>query len=233
MTKKNETENPLHLLKSLKEEGIEEIYLPSSESLSDSVKAPAAPSSKKEALLALRKKTLQCTKCDELALTRKSVVFGAGNVNAKLMFVGEAPGHDEDVQGLPFVGRAGKLLTKIIEAMGLSREEVYITNVVKCRPPNNRVPLPNESSVCKQLLIKELETIQPEVICTLGATATQAILGEEIRISQARGNFFKAGPFLVMPTYHPAYLLRNPSAKHEVWLDMIKICKHLGLSKKI
>jgi DNA polymerase len=159
---------------------------------------------------------------------RKQVVFGHGNSNATLMFVGEGPGRDEDQQGYPFVGRAGKLLTQIIEAMGLKREDVYISNVVKCRPPENRAPLPIESGTCKNLILfREIDIIQPKVICALGATALQALLGEDARLARYRGIFTEFRGFLLLPTYHPAYLLRNPVEKRTVWEDMKKIMAKL------
>ncbi len=160
---------------------------------------------------------------------RNTVVFGEGNPDARLMFVGEGPGRDEDMQGRPFVGRAGKLLNKIIEAMGLKREDVYITNVVKCRPPGNRAPLPEESGTCRPLfLFKQIEIIQPEVICTLGATAMKGLFNQDLRISKVRGTFLEFNGTTVMPTFHPAYLLRNPAAKRFVWDDMKKIMDRLG-----
>jgi len=185
--------------------------------------------SKQQLLDKLKAKYQNCQNCPLHLQGRTQIVFGAGNPNTKLMFVGEGPGRDEDTQGFPFVGRAGKLLTKIIEAMNLKRSDVYISNVVKCRPPNNRAPLPNESDVCKNLiLLKEIEIIKPKIICTLGSIATQAILGPQTRISKARSIFFEFGQSLVMPTFHPAYLLRNPPAKKEVWEDMQKIMKKLA-----
>lgn len=160
---------------------------------------------------------------------RTQVVFGQGNPDTKLMFVGEGPGRDEDRQGAPFVGRAGQLLNKIIEAMKLERKDVFISNVVKCRPPNNRTPFPEESNICKKILLfKELDIIKPQIICTLGACATQALLGEDVKISNARGRFFKFNNYQVVPTFHPAYLLRNPDAKKDVWEDMKKILKTLN-----
>jgi uracil-DNA glycosylase len=179
----------------------------------------------------LRTQFNACTRCPLGMMGRKQVVFGQGNVHARLMFVGEGPGRDEDREGAPFVGRAGQLLTKIIDAMGLSRDEVYISNVVKCRPPNNRTPLPNESATCMQLILNtEIKLIAPEVICALGSTAARALLGDDIRISHARGTFFKKDSILILPTYHPAYLLRNPEAKIDVWHDMLLLCKHLNIT---
>lgn len=183
---------------------------------------------KQEALALLKEKFCSCTKCPLAKQGRQNVVFGHGNPEAKLMFVGEGPGRDEDIQAKPFVGRAGKLLTKILEAMGMKREDVYISNVVKCRPPNNRAPLPDESQVCKKsILFEEIKIIKPKIICTLGSVATQEILQKPIPISKIRGNFVELGDFLLMPTFHPAYLLRNPQKKKDVWLDMQKIMEKL------
>ena len=186
---------------------------------------------RQERLNYIKQACVACTACPLAIQGRTQVVFGHGNANAKLMFVGEGPGRDEDAQGFPFVGRAGQLLTKIIQAMGLERSDVYISNVVKCRPPNNRAPLPDESDTCKKIiLLKELEIIKPKIICTLGATATQAILGDTVKISQVRGIFTNFNGYLVMPTYHPAYLLRNPIEKKTVWEDMKKILEILKVN---
>lgn len=184
---------------------------------------------KKLKLLAvLAKRYFNCQQCPLSKQGRSRVVFGEGNPNAQIMFIGEAPGRDEDIQGRPFVGRSGQLLTKIIEAMGLTRDQVYITNVVKSRPPNNRTPTVQEREACKNLILfKELAIIKPKIICTLGSLATKALLGDEITISQARGKFFIFKDYLVMPTYHPAYLLRNPEAKKIVLADMQKIMHKL------
>ena len=187
----------------------------------------------KEKLEELKTKYKNCEKCPLAKQGRNQVVFGKGNPNAKLMFIGEGPGRDEDKQGEPFIGRAGKLLTKMIEAMKLTRENIYISNVVKCRPPNNRAPLPEESQSCKNLILfKEIEIIQPKIICCLGASAMQAILGNDMKISKARGTFFEQKfsnqiKIKVIPTFHPAYLLRNPSAKRQVWEDLQKILHYL------
>jgi len=184
-----------------------------------------------ECLNALKTQTTNCTACPLATLGRSQVVFGHGNPKARLMFVGEGPGRDEDKQGYPFVGRAGQLLTKIIQAMKLTRENVYISNVVKCRPPSNRVPLPTESNVCKQLILfKEIDIIKPEVICTLGATAATALLGDMAFLSRVRGTWCDFKGISVMPTYHPAYLLRNPEAKRIVWEDVKKIMAKLDIS---
>jgi DNA polymerase len=148
------------------------------------------------------------------------VVFGTGNPEADLVFVGEAPGRDEDLQGEPFVGAAGQLLTRIIEAIGLRREQVYLLNVVKCRPPNNRNPRSDEVAACRPILQAQLDCLRPRVICALGTFAAQTLLQTEERISRLRGRFHKLGEINVMPTYHPAYLLRNPQEKRAVWQDM-------------
>jgi uracil-DNA glycosylase family 4 len=173
----------------------------------------------------------ECTRC-KLHKTRNKIVFGAGNPRAELVFVGEGPGHDEDVQGLPFVGRAGKLLTQMIEAMGLSREDVYIANVVKCRPPENRKPEEDEVATCSPYLFRQLDVIGPKAIVCLGATAAQALLKTQEPISRVRGNWFDYRNTKMMVTYHPAYLLRNPAAKAEVWKDLQKVMALLGLKLK-
>ena len=179
----------------------------------------------------LRQEANRCKKC-ELHTTRTNVVFGAGNENADLMFVGEAPGRDEDENGEPFVGRAGQLLTKVIEAMELTRDKVYIANVIKCRPPNNRNPKRTEIESCEPYLIRQIELIKPKVICALGTFATQMLLRTEAKISSLRGNFLEYRGTKVMPTYHPAYLLRNPEGKREVWEDMKKIMTELNSNIK-
>lgn len=181
-------------------------------------------------LLALREEVITCIKCDALVKTRKSVVFGTGNAKAKLVFVGEAPGFDEDIQGLPFVGKAGQLLTKIIEAMGLTRKDVFICNVLKCRPPGNRNPLPEEVMNCSPYLFKQLDLIKPRVICALGNFAAQVLLRTEQSIGELRGKFYDYNGIKILPTYHPAYLLRNPSEKKKVWGDMKLIMKELSLA---
>ena len=157
--------------------------------------------------------------------TRTQIVFGSGNPQAKLVFVGEGPGRDEDLQGQPFVGLAGQLLTKIIQAIQLSREEVYIANIIKCRPPGNRNPEPDEISACEPFLIKQLEVIRPRLICALGTFAAQTLLQTEEKISLLRGRFHQYQGIPLMPTYHPAFLLRNPNYKRDVWEDMKKIKK--------
>jgi uracil-DNA glycosylase len=173
----------------------------------------------------------ECTRC-RLHKGRTNIVFGVGNPNSKLVFVGEGPGHDEDVQGEPFVGRAGKLLTQMIEAMGLQRPEVYICNVVKCRPPENRLPERDEIETCSPFLIRQLAVIQPKVICCLGACAAQTLLETNQGISRFRGEWFDYRGAKLIATYHPAYLLRNPNAKSEVWKDLQKVMAVLGLKTK-
>lgn len=182
---------------------------------------------KAKALEELRAEIGNCTRC-KLCKGRKNIVFGVGNPNAELMFVGEGPGADEDAQGIPFVGRAGQLLTKIIEAMGYKREEVYIANIVKCRPPNNRNPEPDEVAECIPYLIRQVEIICPKVIVCLGSVAAQNLLKTEEKITRLRGEFTEWQGIPVMPTYHPAFLLRNPNMKKPVWEDMQKIIKMLG-----
>jgi DNA polymerase len=173
-------------------------------------------------VLLLKNEAVHCQRC-HLAKTRHNVVFGEGNLKAKLMFIGEAPGHEEDIQGRPFVGDAGELLTRIIESMGLEREEAYICNILKCRPPQNRNPLPEEISVCIDYLYKQIEYIKPKIICGLGKFASHTLLNTNIPITKLRGNWHEYKGIRFMPTYHPAYLLRNPSDKKLVWQDMKKI----------
>jgi uracil-DNA glycosylase family 4 len=161
-----------------------------------------------------------CTRCKLHTLGRQQIVFGVGNASARLMFVGEAPGADEDIQGIPFVGRAGQLLTKIIEAIDLKRDEVYIANVIKCRPPQNRNPEPDEIAQCEPFLFRQIDVIRPTVIVALGKFAAQTVLKTEEPISKLRGRVFEYRGAKLIPTFHPAYILRNPSAKREVWEDM-------------
>ena len=184
-----------------------------------------------DSLLKIREDLGECTRC-KLHKTRHKIVFGDGNPKAKLVFVGEGPGHDEDMQGLPFVGRAGKLLTQMIEAMGLQRKDVYICNVVKCRPPENRQPEKDEVFSCSPFLMRQIDTIAPKVIVCLGSTAAQTILETNRGISQFRGQWLEFRGRKLMATYHPAYLLRNPGAKSEVWKDLQKVMAELGLEVK-
>jgi uracil-DNA glycosylase len=183
---------------------------------------------KDDTLLKIREDLGECTRC-KLHKGRNKIVFGDGNPKAQLVFVGEGPGADEDMQGLPFVGRAGKLLTQMIEAMGLQRKDVYICNVVKCRPPENRAPEPDEVAACSPYLMRQIDSIQPKVIVCLGATAAKTILNTTRGISQFRGEWLEWRGHKLMATYHPAYLLRNPPAKADVWKDLQKVMVELGL----
>ena len=239
MTLSKKNEGSVYL-RWLKEEGIRE-YLPETkvaeptemkvESPLPSVKtfaiAPRVDGFDIAAWETLRAEALKCVRCAQLAGGRKHVVFGAGNTSAQLMFVGEAPGQEEDLQGVPFVGAAGQLLTKIIQAIGFEREQVFIANVLKCRPPQNRQPQPDEISNCKPYLDRQIEMIRPRIICALGAFAAQTLLKTDQSISKLRGQFRDYPGLLggkssikIMSTFHPAYLLRNPAEKRKVWEDM-------------
>ena len=186
--------------------------------------APAGTADPHSELQALRADIGDCTRCPLHAQGRKQIVFGVGNPSANLMFVGEAPGADEDIQGEPFVGRAGQLLTKIIEAIGLSRGDVYIANVIKCRPPGNRNPAPEEVSTCQPFLFRQIDVVRPRVIVALGTFAAHTLLGTDAPISRLRGRVheFRGGSKLI-PTFHPAFLLRSPDRKRDVWEDMKKV----------
>jgi DNA polymerase len=183
-------------------------------------------------LAAVRAAMGDCTRCP-LHRGRRSLVFGEGNPDADLVFVGEGPGRDEDLQGRPFVGRAGQLLNQIIEAMGLRREDVYICNVIKCRPPNNRVPQRGEVETCSPFLFRQLRVLRPKIVCTLGSVATQTVLGTPTPISRLRGRFTRHRGMEILPTFHPAYLLRNPDKKREVWKDMQLVMAKLGLQSPV
>lgn len=170
-----------------------------------------------------------CTMCPLGTLGRTQVVFGEGNPDTKLLFIGEGPGRDEDAQGRPFVGRSGKLLTKTLEGLGLKREDVYITNIVKCRPPNNRIPTPVESSTCMGLfLFNQIKIIRPEVICTLGSTALQSLMGPDIKISKVRGTVLHKDDTKVIPIFHPAYILRNASQLKTFVSDLAFAIEQVG-----
>jgi uracil-DNA glycosylase family 4 len=203
-----------------------------------SLPAPAGPSLFEagdkvpgDTLLKIREDLGDCTRC-KLHRGRNKIVFGDGSSQARLVFVGEGPGADEDLQGLPFVGRAGKLLTQMIEAMGLERREVYICNVVKCRPPENRTPEKDEVACCSPFLFRQLDVIQPKVIVCLGSVAAQTLLQTNRGISHFRGEWLEFRGYRLLATYHPAYLLRNPGAKGEVWKDLQKVMAELGLQVK-
>ncbi len=180
-----------------------------------------------EDLEVIRVDLKNCKLC-KLSPTRKNIVFGAGNPNADLMFVGEAPGADEDEQGLPFVGRAGQLLTKIIEAIDMRREEVFICNILKCRPPGNRNPEPDEIAACEQFLFRQIASVKPKVICALGAFSAKTLLRTNEAISRLRGHLVDYRGSKLIATFHPAYLLRNPNEKRKVWEDMQKIRDYIA-----
>lgn len=184
---------------------------------------PAIAPSPAQALAAIRDDIGDCTRCKLHGLGRRQIVFGVGSPSADLMFVGEAPGADEDIQGVPFVGRAGQLLTRIIEAIGLERGDVYIANVIKCRPPQNRNPDPDEVETCEPFLFRQIDTVQPKVIVALGTFAARTLLGTLDPISRLRGRVYEYRGAKLIPTFHPAYLLRNPASKREVWEDMKRV----------
>jgi DNA polymerase len=190
---------------------------------------PLSLAQRSEALQIVKQKVASCKRCGELAESRTQTVFGVGDPQARLCFLGEAPGADEDRQGEPFVGRAGQLLTKIIEACTLRREDVYILNVLKCRPPGNRNPSPDEAANCREYLDQQLSIIRPEYICCLGAVAVQALLDTHTSVGKLRGRFHEYCGIKVLISYHPAYLLRNPAAKRLVWEDMQMLMSHMGI----
>ncbi len=210
-------------LRALKEDGVEYIMVNSQRKTSQTKPLPPLPADFEK----IREEVSACKLCDELSRTRDKIVFGEGNAEADIIFVGEAPGADENEQGRPFVGRAGQLLTKIIEAMGLKREDVFICNVLKCRPPENRQPLPNEVANCRPYLKRQLDFIKPKVIIALGAHAARALLQTDKGITSMRGIFQKYEGIPVICTYHPAYLLRSPGEKRKVWEDMKKVLHFL------
>jgi DNA polymerase len=201
------------------------------------IASPKSPMEKSAAFAELQKRALSCVKCPHLASSRKNVVFGVGSIDAQLMFVGEAPGADEDEQGEPFVGRAGQLLTKIIQATGLSRADVYIANILKCRPDTpgqsagNRKPTPDEMATCIPYLHEQIDLIRPKVLVALGTTAVEGLLGKTLGITKLRGNWQTYRGTPLMPTYHPAYLLRNQamSEKRKVWEDFLQVMEKLQM----
>jgi uracil-DNA glycosylase family 4 len=212
-----------------REAGVRRIAVP--EVASAPAAAPTATDAA-EVLRSLAAEVAPCTRCG-LAGGRAQTVFGVGNPNAAVVFVGEAPGRDEDLKGEPFVGRAGQLLTDIIErGMGVPRSSVYICNVVKCRPPENRNPFPTEIAACEPFLVRQLAAIRPQVIVALGKFAAQALCRTEVPISRLRGQWQEYEGIPVMPTYHPAFLLRNPAAKREVWADIQEVMARVGLRAK-
>lgn len=193
--------------------------------------APEAtqPGTREKRLAALAARVATCTRCQELASTRQQTVFGVGNPQARVMFIGEAPGADEDEQGEPFVGRAGQLLNKIITACGWTREEIYICNILRCRPPGNRLPEATEAHHCREYLNAQIAIVDPEFIVCWGTCASQNLLGSEETIGKMRGRFYTHGRAKVLCTYHPSYLLRNPEAKKPVWEDMKVLLSEMGL----
>ncbi len=182
---------------------------------------------KRPSLEAIRRELGNCRRC-KLCRARRSIVFGEGNEQAQLMVIGEGPGYEEDLQGKPFVGKAGQLLTKILQSIHLQREEVYITNIIKCRPPQNRNPEPDEIEACYPFLQKQMEAIRPKIICALGTFAAQTLLKTDAKITSLRGKVYEVSGIRLFPTYHPAYLLRNPEKKREVWEDIKQVAQALG-----
>src|SRR5271154_1389476 len=188
-----------------------------------------APAHKAEALKAIQDDIGDCTRCPLAYAGRRKIVFADGDANARLMFVGEGPGADEDTQGLPFVGKAGQLLNNMIQAMGLKREQVYIANIVKCRPPANRTPEPVEANTCSQFLLKQIDVVQPEIIVALGSTAATYLLGVKQSLAGLRGKWHSCRGAKLAVTYHPAFLLRDPRMKSEAWKDLQMVMKEMGL----
>ena len=184
---------------------------------------------KADALVAIKEEIGDCTRCPLAYAGRRTIVFGDGDANARLMFVGEGPGADEDASGVPFVGRAGQLLNNMIQAMGLKREQVYIANIVKCRPPANRVPEPVEANTCDQFLLQQIDVVQPQVIVALGSTAATYLLGVKQSLSALRGRWHSCRGAKLAVTYHPAFLLRDPAMKGEAWKDLQMVMRELGL----
>jgi uracil-DNA glycosylase family 4 len=236
MTTKNEILNELrHAMEFYKELGYE--YLPvKSIDIAEGLKEikgkepvavkDVAPSGREDKLKALRKEIGDCRRC-ELSKGRKNIVFGEGDPDARLMFIGEAPGREEDIQARPFVGEAGQILIKLINKMGFKREDVYITNIVKCMPLNDRNPQGDEIGTCRPFLEEQISIIKPSVIITLGGVSSQKLLNTDVRISDLRGQFFLYKSIPVMPTFHPAYLMRNPKAKWDTWSDAQKVLEKL------
>ena len=198
-------------------------------SLFDAQRSTVPRGQREEKLRILAARVAQCTRCAELATTRTQTVFGVGNPEARIMFIGEAPGADEDRQGEPFVGAAGQLLNRILEACQIKRTEVYICNILRCRPPGNRTPAPEEAANCREYLDGQIEIVDPDYIVCLGSVAAKNLLGSMESIGKLRGRFFNYGRAKVVCTYHPAYLLRNPAAKKDVWADMKFLMRELGV----
>lgn len=228
-----ENDNPLSDIYGVEDilPGEEEKAISLSGMAGNDILKPQNPLNKTVAMDELRAELEKCQKC-RLGATRKNLVFGEGSLNAGLMFVGEGPGADEDASGRPFVGRSGQLLTKMIEAMGLKRSNVYIANIVKCRPPDNRNPFADEAETCIGNLKKQISFINPKFIICLGSVAVSYLLGTSTPISRLRGNWQEFCGYKVMPTYHPSYLLRSPNKKSEAWQDLQQVMKAMGLEIK-
>jgi uracil-DNA glycosylase family 4 len=212
--------------------GVQEPVIPKLISFNDLAPLPQGriPVSERAAALeAIREEIGDCTRCPLAYAGRRNIVFGDGDPGARLMFVGEGPGADEDASGIPFVGKAGQLLNNMIGAMGLKREEVYIANIVKCRPPANRVPEPVEANTCTQFLVKQIDVVQPEVIVALGATAAMYLLGVKQSLASLRGQWHSCRGAKLVVTYHPAFLLRDPRQKGEAWKDLQRVMAEMGL----
>jgi uracil-DNA glycosylase len=188
-----------------------------------------APAKKAEALVMIQEEIGDCTRCPLAYAGRRKIVFGDGDANARLMFVGEGPGADEDASGVPFVGKAGQLLNNMIQAMGLQREQVYIANIVKCRPPANRVPEPVEANTCDQFLLQQIDVVQPQIVVALGSTAATYLLGVKRSLTALRGQWHSCRGAKLVVTYHPAFLLRDPGMKGEAWKDLQMVMKEMGL----
>lgn len=188
-----------------------------------------APDERRKQLTDWKERVAQCVRCQELADTRTQTVFGVGNPEAKLLFIGEAPGADEDAQGEPFVGRAGQLMNDIIKACRMKREDIYICNILRCRPPGNRLPAPQEAANCREYLDAQIAIVNPEYIVCWGSCAAKNLLASEDSIGKMRGKFYRYGRSKVLCTYHPSYLLRNPAAKKDVWDDMKLLFKDMGI----
>jgi DNA polymerase len=205
------------------------VTLVSFDNLAPLPESRVAPAHKAEALTAIKEDIGDCTRCPLAYAGRRTIVFGDGDANARLMFVGEGPGADEDTTGVPFVGKAGQLLNNMIQAMGLKREQVYIANIVKCRPPANRVPEPVEANTCDQFLLQQIDVVQPQVVVALGATAAMYLLGVKQSLSGLRGRWHRCRGAKLAVTYHPAFLLRDPRMKSEAWKDLQMVMKEMGL----
>ncbi|MEO6815829.1 MAG: uracil-DNA glycosylase [Edaphobacter sp.] len=212
--------------------GLQETVIPKLISFDDLAPLPQTPipaAQREASMQAIRDEIGDCTRCPLAYAGRRNIVFGDGDPGARLMFVGEGPGADEDATGVPFVGKAGQLLNNMIGAMGLKREEVYIANIVKCRPPANRVPEPVEANTCAQFLVKQIDVVQPEVIVALGATAATYLLGVKQSLASLRGTWHSCRGAKVAVTYHPAFLLRDPRQKGEAWKDLQRVMAEMGL----